>query len=568
MPYTKYFFDLEADALLDDVTKVHCLVLIEDDKVISFTPDKIQDGLKLMSKADELIGHNIIDYDLRVLLKIYNFKFEGKVTDTLVMSRTIYPHLFQLDAESQRINTNLYGSHSLKAWGYRLGELKGDFNQGAESFEKFSKEMLSYCIQDVKLTASLYHKLVAKEFSQEAIDMEHEIHRLLIAQQEQGFCFDEEQAQQLFSQLASRKQELEETLQKVFEPNIIVMKTKTKTTPFNPASRQQIAGRLRKRGWKPKDFTPTGEPKIDEKILEQIKIPEAKLLKEYLMLNKRLGQIATGNQAWLKLVKKGRLHGRVNAMGAVTSRCTHSNPNLAQVPRVGAEFGEECRRLFIVPDGYVLLGCDASGLELRCLSHFLHRYDDGKYSQVLLEGDIHTANQEAAGLETRDQAKTFIYGFLYGAGDEKIGQIIGRGTKEGRTIKKRFLDKTPALKKLKEAVNKSAKKGWITGLDGRQIPIRHSHAALNTLLQSAGALICKRWYINIEQGLRQNGYTKEDATIVAFIHDEVQLQVRKGLEQKVGEIIEQAMFHTRDHYNFNIQLDSEWKAGANWAETH
>ena len=561
-------FDLEADNLLDDVTTVHCIVLMQGDKVISFPTEKIQDGLKLMSKADKLIGHNIIDYDLRVLEKVYGWKFEGEVFDTLVASRTIWSHLYQVDAEMQKINTNLYGSHALKAWGYRLGELKGTFNQGAESFEKYSKEMLSYCIQDVKVTSLLYSKILKKEFSEDALKMEHDIHTLLIKQQERGIHFDEDKAKKLYSNLASRKQEIEDELQKVFEPNIIVMKTKTKTTPFNPASRQQIAGRLKKRGWKPKEFTPSGEAKIDEKILEKIDIPEAELLREYLMLSKRLGQIATGKQGWLKLVKEGKLHGRVNHMGAVTSRCTHSNPNLAQVPRVGAEFGKECRQLFHVPDGYVLLGADATGLELRCLSHFLHRYDDGAYSKILLEGDIHSSNQKAAGLETRQQAKTFIYGFLYGAGEEKIGSIIGRGSKEGRIIKNRFLQKTPALKQLKEAVNNAAKKGWIKGLDGRLLPIRHAHAALNTLLQSAGALICKRWYINIHTGLLENGLTEKDASVVAFIHDEVQLQVRKGLEQKVGDIIQQAMQSTRDYYDFNIRLDSEWKSGENWADTH
>ncbi len=568
MPYIEYVFDLEADNLLDDVTKVHCIVLMQGDKVISFPPDKIQDGLKLMSKADKLIGHNIIDYDLRVLEKVCNWKYEGEVFDTLVASRTIWSHLYQVDVEMQRINTNLYGSHSLKAWGYRLGELKGTFNQGAESFEKYNKEMLSYCIQDVKVTSLLYNKILKKQFSEDALKMEHDIHTLLIQQQERGIHFDEEKAKKLYSKLASRKQEIEDELQKVFEPNVIVMKTKTKTTPFNPASRQQIAGRLRKRGWKPKEFTPCGEAKIDEKILEKIDIPEAELLREYLMLSKRLGQLATGKQGWLKLVKEGKLHGRVNHMGAVTSRCTHSNPNLAQVPRVGAEYGKECRELFSVPNGYVLLGADATGLELRCLSHFLHRYDDGKYSKELLEGDIHTANQKVAGLETRQQAKTFIYALLYSAGEERIGQIIGRGSKEGRIIKNRYLQKTPALKKLKDAVNTSAKKGWIKGLDGRLLPIRHAHASLNTLLQSAGALICKRWYINIHKGLLENGLTEKDASIVAFIHDEVQLQVRKGLEQKVGEIIQQAMQSTRDYYNFNIRLDSEWKSGKTWADTH
>ena len=208
------------------------------------------------------------------------------------------------------------------------------------------------------------------------------------------------------------------------------------------------------------------------------------MLSEYLLLNKRIGQLATGKQAWLKMEKKGRLHGRVNHMGAVTSRCTHANPNMAQVPSVGAAFGVECRSLFHSPQGYSLLGADASGLELRCLAHYMAAYDGGSYASVVLEGDVHTTNQEAAGLPTRNNAKTFIYGFLYGAGDEKIGKIIGKGSTEGRRIKNKFLKKLPALKNLKDAVSLAAKeRGWIKGLDGRIIPIRHSHAALNTLLQ-------------------------------------------------------------------------------------
>jgi DNA polymerase I-like protein with 3'-5' exonuclease and polymerase domains len=357
-------------------------------------------------------------------------------------------------------------------------------------------------------------------------------------------------------------------LLEVFEPTIVELKTKTKVIPFNPASRQQIADRLQKRGWKPTEFTPSGEPKVDETVLETIEIPEAKLLLEYLMLNKRIGQLATGNQAWLKLEKNGKLHGRVNHMGAVTSRCTHSNPNMAQVPSVGAPFGAECRGLFTVPSGYLLLGADASGLELRCLAHYMARFDGGSYGREILEGDIHTANQMAAGLPTRNDAKRFIYGFLYGAGDEKVGQIIGKGAKEGKAIKTKFLNKTPALKKLRDAVSRSAERGWIKGLDNRRIPIRHAHAALNTLLQSAGAIICKRWYVTVEEKLRLNSYTEEDVAIVAFIHDELQIQVRKGLEDEVGALVQEAMKDTGHYYDFKCPLDSEYKYGDNWADTH
>ena len=572
MAYHTLIFDLEADNLLPDVSTVHCIVLrgYDGDHVMTFKPNQIEEAFEIMDKADTIVGHNSIEYDFKVLEKVYGWKWKksGEKFDTLVATRTIYPNLLELDIKDEKIPKKLYGSHSLKAWGYRLGELKGDFNQGTESFETYSDDMLSYCIQDVQVTHKLYQRILSENFSQEALELEHNLHTLLSEQTERGFVFDVKKAESLFSTLASRKQEIETELVNTFEPNVIIMKTKTKELPFNPASRQQIADRLQRRGWKPTEFTPSGEPKVDETTLSSIDIPEAKLLQEYLILNKRLGQLATGNQAWLKLQKEGKLHGRVNHMGAVTSRCTHSNPNLGQVPSLSATFGKECRSLFTVPSGYSLLGADASGLELRCLANFMARYDSGKYSREILEGDIHTTNQKAAGLETRSQAKTFIYGFLYGAGDEKVGSIIGRGVKEGRAIKKRFLQQTPALKRLRDAVNSSAEKGYILGLDKRRIPIRHAHASLNTLLQSAGALICKQWYVTIEKNLRLNSYTKEDVSIVAFVHDEVQLQVKKGLEEKVGTIITQAMHEVEKHYQFKCKLDSEYKYGQHWADTH
>ena len=328
----------------------------------------------------------------------------------------------------------------------------------------------------------------------------------------------------------------------------------------------QIADRLMKRGWKPKAFTDSGEPKVDEAVLSSIDMPEAKMLNEYLLLNKRLGQLATGNQAWLKMEKEGRLHGRVNHMGAVTSRCTHSNPNVAQVPSVGAPYGKECRSLFYAPTGYSLLGADASGLELRCLAHYMAAYDDGSYANTVVNGDIHTINQEAAGLPTRNNAKTFIYGFLYGSGDEKTGKIIGKGAKEGRAIKKKFLKKLPALKYLKDAVSEAAdERGWVKGLDGRIIPVRHSHASLNTLLQSAGALVCKTWYVFIARAIKEQGL---DAKIVAFIHDEVQLLVKEGQEDDTGRLIQSCMYGVERHFNFRCKLDSDYKYGRNWADTH
>jgi DNA polymerase-1 len=568
----KYILDIETDNLLDDVTKIHCVVLrdIDTDNVLTFTSDDKDDLLFTLGEAEELIGHNLLAYDLPVLKKLWGYIYKGKVTDTLVMSRLIYPHLGEVDSKQRKLPTKLWGSHSLKAWGYRLGEHKGEFNDGTlDVWQEFSQEMLDYCIQDTKVTLELYKRMLARNFSEESIRLEHEIALEMFKQERRGFTFDVKNAQSLFSELAQRKQEIEDELQAKFKPTIVELKTKTKEVPFNPASRQQIAERLQELGWEPKDFTDSGLPKVDETILSDIDLPEAQLLVEYLMLNKRLGQLGTGKQAWLKLEKDGKLHGRVNHMGAVTSRCTHSNPNMAQVPSISAPYGADCRSLFTVPRGFLLLGADASGLELRCLAHYMARYDDGAYGKEVLEGDIHTANQMAAGLPSRNNAKTFIYGFLYGAGDAKIGSIIGKGAKEGKSIKTKFLKKTPALKRLRDAVTKAAEdRGWIKGLDGRIIPIRHTHAALNTLLQSAGAIICKQWYMNIVHSLQQNNYTEEDASIVAFIHDEVQIQVRQGIENEIGKLVVAAMHKTERDFQFKCKLDAEFSIGKNWKETH
>ena len=291
-------------------------------------------------------------------------------------------------------------------------------------------------------------------------------------------------------------------------------------------------------------------------------------MSEYFMLNKRIAQLAEGNQAWMKLCKKGRLHGKVNTMGAQTSRCSHSHPNIAQVPNLNAPYGKECRNLFKADTEMDLLGIDVSSLELRCLSHYLARYDDGKYGKILLESDIHTANQRSAGLATRDQAKTFIYGFLYGAGNEKIGQIVGKGKAEGAKLKKEFLSKIPALRQLRDAVQKKAEKGFITGLDGRKVPVRSNHAALNTLLQSAGAIICKRWIVEMHSLLKEEFKEGEDYAQVAFVHDEVQLTVKREYGTRIGELGVKAISITGEKYGLRIPLTGEFKTGTSWADTH
>ena len=513
--------DIETDGLLDTVTKVHLLVyrnLTTGNLTVADSNESISKALETLQDK-KIVGHNILGFDLIVLKNLYGFSVPiDQIMDTLILSRLIYPNIREEDSKLRKIEAKLWGSHSLKAWGERLGSFKGTYNQQEDAFIELTPEMRDYCINDVHLTESLYEFFRPDIPSKSSAKLEHEITDICIRQENRGFSFDESKASELYVELSKKRSKLSHKLGEVFGSWIVdegLRKndtySKINIVNFNPNSRKHIAKRLQElRGWTPTIFTPSGEPKIDEKVLNKLKYPEAKLMSEYFMLNKRIAQLAEGNQAWMKLCKKGRLHGKVNTMGAQTSRCSHSHPNIAQVPNLNAPYGKECRNLFKADTEMDLLGIDVSSLELRCLSHYLARYDDGKYGKILLESDIHTANQRSAGLATRDQAITFIYGFLYGAGNEKIGQIVGKGKAEGAKLKKEFLSKIPALRQLRDAVQKKAEKGFITGLDGRKVPVRSNHAALNTLLQSAGAIICKRWIVEMHSLLKEEFKDGED----------------------------------------------------------
>jgi len=571
--------DLESNGLLDTITKVHLLVyrnLSNGELTIADTDSKIKDAL-LDLKDKKIIGHNILGFDLIALKRLYGFTVPIEQTlDTLILSRLIYPNLRETDSKKRKIEAKLWGSHSLKAWGERLGSFKGTYSQRENAFEELTPEMRDYCVNDVHLTELLHEFLLNNVPPKDCLDLEHRIADVCIKQEEVGFSFDEEKAVVFYADLADKRSKLSKKLGEVFGSWIVdegLRKngsySKIKIIDFNPNSRKHIAKRLQElRGWIPTEFTPTNDPKIDEKVLNKLEYPEAKLMSQYFVLNKRIAQLAEGNQAWIKLCKNGRLHGKVNTMGAQTSRCSHSHPNLAQVPNLNAPFGKECRTLFRADSKMDLLGVDVSSLELRCLSHYLAKYDGGEYGKLLLEEDIHTTNQKAAGLSTRDQAKTFIYGFLYGAGNEKIGQIVGKGKVEGSRLKKEFLTKIPALKSLRDAVQKKAEQGFITGLDGRKVPVRSSHSALNTLLQSAGAIICKRWIIEMHSLLEKEFKYGEDYKQVAFVHDEVQLTVKREHAERIGELAVKAIAIAGKRYNFRIPLTGEFKTGSTWAVTH
>jgi DNA polymerase I-like protein with 3'-5' exonuclease and polymerase domains len=590
-------FDLETNGLLDDVTKIHCIVIkdTETGSVMRYEPNLVHSGLRiLMDFGHTIVGHNVIKYDIPVIQKLYPwFKVDkSKVRDTIVCTRLIWSNIKDHDArlmQEGRLPTKMYGSHSLEAWGHRLGNYKGDFKG---PWDTFTQEMLDYCVQDVEVTATLYDKILSKNYSVAALELEHDVAWLMAKQERNGFCFDTQKAATLYAKLVQRRGELERELKDYFGSWVIQLpdfipardnKTqgykkgvpvkRTKTIEFNPSSRDHIADRLiNLYGWKPVDFTEGGKPMVDEDVLSKLDYPPCKLLTEYLLIQKRAGQLSEGQQAWMKSEKKGKIHGSVNPNGAVTGRATHAYPNIAQVPSGGSAYGPDCRELFTVPHGWHLVGADASGLELRCLAHFMAKYDGGKYGDVLLTGDIHTANQEAAGLDTRSQAKTFIYAFLYGAGDAKIGTIVGGDASAGKRLKVKFLRSLPALGRLVDAVKDSASRGYLIGLDGRQLHVRSSHAALNTLLQSAGALICKQWLVILEQDLQAEGLKHGwdgDYAFCAWVHDEVQIACRsETVANRVAELAKAAVVKAGEHFSFRCPLAGDSKIGTNWSQTH
>ena len=511
---------------------------------------------KYLAACDLIIMHNGINFDAPVLRKNWNVTMKlSQVYDTLVASRLLNP--------------SLEDGHSLDAWGKRLGFPKGDFSDWDSGY---SVEMEEYCVQDTLVTKELYKYLVnelnKQNFLQRSIDLEHNVQAIITKQEENGFKLDEPKALLLLAELKAKLDSIQSEMQSLFPPRVTsgrVHKVSGKplkdiVEPFNPGSRKQIAERLIEKGWKPKKHTEKGSVIVDEAVLETLDYPEAKTLAEYMMLQKRIAQI----ESWLDAIgSDGRVHGRVITNGAVTGRMTHMSPNMAQVPNSGSPYGHECRELWTVEKGNALVGIDASGLELRMLAHYMN---DNEYTNEVVSGDIHTANQQAAGLETRNQAKTFIYAFLYGAGAAKIGSVVGGSAKEGQKLIDSFLRNTPKLKALREKVNRFyLEKGRLPGLDGRQLLVRSEHAALNTLLQGAGAIVMKQALVLFDKKLKR---LKMQYKFVANVHDEWQVEVPWTFAEQIGRLGVESIEEAGKVLEMRCPLTGEFKFGNNWKETH
>ena len=514
----RLIFDIETDGFLSDVTKIHSIVIkdIDTGQMFSYHGDKIGRGLYILSGASLLVGHNILKFDLPVIKKLYpEYKIDGEVFDTLLVSRLIWTNRKELDFRMKELPLKLAGRHSLESWGFRLGLRKGEFAKTGD-FSKWSEEMQKYCELDVEVTYEFWKLIQKQNYSKEAIKLEHDFARCINLQEAHGFYFDVASAKKLYASLANRRLELEQKLVSTF-PNwkkykgTFIPKRDNKTLgykkgvpikryeeiTFNPNSRDHIADRLMNKGWKPKLYTPDGKPKVDETVLSSLEYPEAKLLAEHFLVQKRIGQLAEGANAWLKLERTEKFMDKLlqmaQTLGGVLTKSLMLHKHLLLVFLMVKNvvlFLLFQMVMFLLVVMLVVL----SFVVLLIIS-VLSMKDS--FANELLNGDVHTNNQKQIGLPTRDLAKRVIYGIIYGVGDARLGSIVEKTANEGRRIKTKLFETIPALKILKDnVIVKTRNQNYLYGLDKRKLIPRSEHSSLNLLIQSAGALLIKKGNCN------------------------------------------------------------------------
>jgi DNA polymerase I-like protein with 3'-5' exonuclease and polymerase domains len=594
----RLLFDIETNGLpRKGLDRIHCIVAkdLDTEQVFRFndtgSTHSVTNGITLLQEADVLIGHNIVGFDIPVIQQIYPF-FQTKAVlyDTLILSRMFFPDILSRDYRKKPIGmpAKLYGRHSLEAWGYRLGDYKGEFGKTTD-WSDWSMEMEDYCEQDVHVCDSLFRLMEQNDrlarFA-DSIRLEHDLAAIMAKQETSGWPFDVTAAQKLEATLRTEMDQLADKMREVFpyvdggemtpkRPNstrgYIKDAAFTKLKEFNPTSRDHIGWAFMTwRGWKPEVFTDTGRPKIDEGVLMGIDTEESLIFARILDLQKALGQLSDGTNAWLKMVtQKGRIH-HTCQLATNTGRNAHSRPNLGQTSS-----DPRCRSLFLPGKGFRQVGADASGLELRMLGHYLSHFDGGSFADVVVNGDIHQQNADRVGCSRKD-VKTLTYAFIYGASDKKIGYSLDKSlddrkaTDLGKKIRQKFLAAIPGLDGLLTAVQKKAETDILRGLDGRPIRLQgKKHAALNYLLQSAGAIVTKRWGVIAGNMIIEAGLQYEvDYQWLSYIHDEWNLAVVPAHVDTVKGILEWSIQDAGHYYKLKVPLNSEAKDGSNWAEVH
>lgn len=579
-------FDIETDGL--NPTVIHVMVAKEVGVKGNYIIRGPKAFAKFAPKVSKWIAHNGTGFDCKVVENLWGYKIPlSKQVDTLVLSRLFNPMR--------------KGGHSLKSWGIRLDEYKGEFND----WSQYSEEMKQYCKQDVKVTELVYQELLKEgsKFSQASIDLEHQVHAIMCEQEANGFLLDTELAQEIYTTCLAETTRIERDIKEFMVPIAVPVKevnlkykkdgsifanqllegcnvqgdyTKIMWEEFNLASQPQINKRLNRLGWKPTVKTKGGDSyKICPENLATIPdtAPQAvKGLKKWKVLETRW-KLAS---EWLQGSQvDGRVHGQVITPGAVTHRAAHRGPNMANIPSVphgkdgilwkmDGMYAAECRQAFTVPEGKLLVGTDAAGIQLRVLAHYMN---DPVYTEQVIDGDIHTFNMNALGKFCKDRptAKTFIYAFLLGAGVGKIAEILGCNAAQANKSMQNFYEALPTLKRLKSEAARAASMGWMKGLDGRILSIGSEHLALSVYLQGGETVIMRLANLLWYSKAKKEGLNFKQC---AWVHDEWQTEVDADQAERLGELQVQAIKDAGTFFKLNCPMDGEAKIGRNWLETH
>lgn len=569
--------DIETNGLIPTLDKCHCLAIgttdYDDIEIYADQPGyrSIREGVERLQEADRIVFHNGFGFDFPALQKLFGLDVlrHDQIYDTLILSRLLDPTA---------------RSHSLEAWGERLGFPKGDHSD----WDTFSDAMARYCVQDVAVTQRVYAELLKRYDTEwdDALRLEFDFAYVMGLQEQHGFRLNVQACEELAAELRQEMSDIEVELQEVFPPLTIERfsektgkRLKDKVEVFNPGSRKQIAERFVERyNWTPKRFTPAGSPQIDESVLATMSYPEAKLLARYFRCQKQLSQISEGDSGWLKCVDSNNyVHGRVNTIGAATHRCAHFGPNMAQVDKKDPRM----REVWLPDPGHKLVGCDADALELRMLANYLGLFDGGEYRDALLYGskddgtDVHSRTANLVGV-SRDNAKRVTYAYLYGASDRKLTEIAKEANgkiKQGKEIRRRMDEGINGLGKLSTLVKKKAKRGFIKACDKRRIPIKSEHSALNFLLQSAGAIVMKKaLQVFHYQLCPAEGYVVGGRPVhfnyCANVHDEVQLSCESEHAEKLGQLFAKAIELAGEQLALLCPVSGSYDIGNNWKDTH
>ena len=579
--------DIETDGLDATVITALCWIDIETGEEHDCGPD-IEAGLRtLMDYDGELVFHNGVDFDLPVIQELYDW-FEPKhpIVDTLVLSRLAYQDMLSHDlplwdnAKMWAVDRRArLGSHGLATWGVRLRIGKHVYVDDNDEWpDHYTKRLGQYCLQDCRVTRRLYGHLMQQPLSPMAVELEHAFSAAMRAVRVRGFAFDVEAAEDLWQTLSDKVAMIEHQLVGTFggwyapvgEPVVPKRSVKYKDKPhvtegvpyqkvsytvFNPQSRAHIEKVLCDRGWEPDVRTPTGQAKVDEDTLRKIadRWPEAGLLADHFMLQKRRALLLS----WREAQQYGRVNAQIIPNATITGRTSSRAPNFQAVPRVGSPYGKECRALFTASPGRVLLASDLDRAELTMLAHYLD--DGGAYGELLQTADIHQVNADRMGI-TRNQMKGVQFGFIYGAGDTKLGEMTGL---PGAEVRERLYAAIPGLSDLIAKVQKDSEQGFIVSIDGRHIPVAKKHTALNYLIQSATSSVAKRWAVNCWQAMLDMR-----CDLCLYVHDELQFDCDPALTERAGEIVRESLRESNDYFKVTTPLTCDLQQGANWSESH